>query len=68
MKIKQINKRVKRCAVNKNDRVAQCIRADPRIRKTKANTVECITKQSTKNFRSDTILGEGGFGKVYKGR
>ncbi|CAI0471351.1 unnamed protein product [Linum tenue] len=24
-------------------------------------------KLSTKNFRSDTVLGEGGFGKVYKG-
>lgn len=24
-------------------------------------------KSATKNFRNDTILGEGGFGEVYKG-
>ncbi|KAI3812526.1 hypothetical protein L1987_17236 [Smallanthus sonchifolius] len=43
----QISKRVKRCAVKKNERVAKCIRADPQIQKTKAKAAESITKQST---------------------
>ncbi|KAK1438258.1 hypothetical protein QVD17_04064 [Tagetes erecta] len=41
----QINKRVKRCAVKKNERVTQSVRAEPEIQKTKAT--EIITKQST---------------------
>ncbi|KAF5753967.1 putative cyclin [Helianthus annuus] len=42
----QISKRVKRCAVKKNEKVARSIPVDPQIQKRNAKAAETVTKQS----------------------
>ncbi|KAJ0666471.1 putative cyclin domain-containing protein [Helianthus annuus] len=42
----QISKRVKRCAVKKNEKMARSIPVDPQIQKRNAKAAETVTKQS----------------------
>ncbi|KAJ0824821.1 putative cyclin [Helianthus annuus] len=42
----QISKRVKRCAVKKNEKVARSIPVDPQIQKRNTKAAETVTKQS----------------------